>query len=208
MFVTVLAKLVPLFFKSEHALFFLCSQNCLFWKWHRYFQNLLITPLLLLKFPYPKISAFVKKNLVISFMLHLWRVDSRVLNWIVPIESDILIFRLGMEDTTLTLEQVEHMLPAPRTISSVRIREFDDTTANPEPIVQDEEEADQLLEEFLSPSKLVSTCNHSFCWQFLSFLLCFTFSHFLLQSLLNWSESGCKWWQLTKLLLYNYPQKN
>ena len=85
MFVTVLAKLVPLFFKSEHALFFLCSQNCLFWKWHRYFQNLLITPLLLLKFPYPKISAFVKKkNLVISFMLHLWRVDSRVLNWIVP----------------------------------------------------------------------------------------------------------------------------
>lgn len=98
-----------------------------------------------------------------------------------------------MEDTTLTLEQVEHMLPAPRTISSVRIREFDDTTANPEPIVQDEEEADQLLEEFLSPSKLVSTGNHSFCWQFLSFLLCFTFSHFLLQSLLNWSESGCKW---------------
>lgn len=69
--------------------------------------------------------------------------------------------RLGMEDTTLTLEQVEHMLPAPRTISSVRIREFDDTTANPEPIVQDEEEADQLLEEFLSPSKLRSLTGFS-----------------------------------------------
>lgn len=66
-----------------------------------------------------------------------------------------------MEDTTLTLEQVEHMLPAPRTISSVRIREFDDTTANPEPIVQDEEEADQLLEEFLSPSKLRSLTGFS-----------------------------------------------
>ncbi|KAJ7360064.1 Leucine-rich repeat-containing protein 56 [Desmophyllum pertusum] len=62
---------------------------------------------------------------------------------------------LGMEDNTLTLEQIERLLPAPREISSVRIREFDDSTANPEPIAQDEE-ADQLLEEFLSPSKLRS----------------------------------------------------
>ena len=60
-----------------------------------------------------------------------------------------------MEETTLSLEQIEHMPAAvPREISSVRIREFDDSTANPEPIAQDEE-ADQLLEEFLSPSKLV-----------------------------------------------------
>lgn len=59
-----------------------------------------------------------------------------------------------MEDTTLTLEQIERIPPAPKEISSVRIREFDDSTANPEPIAQDEE-ADQLLEEFLSPSKLV-----------------------------------------------------
>ncbi|KAL9956013.1 hypothetical protein ACROYT_G037430 [Oculina patagonica] len=62
---------------------------------------------------------------------------------------------LGMEDTTLTLEQIERIPPAPKEISSVRIREFDDSTANPEPIAQDEE-ADQLLEEFLSPSKLRS----------------------------------------------------
>lgn len=59
-----------------------------------------------------------------------------------------------MEDTTLTLEQIEHVPQMPREFSSVRIREFDDSTANPEPIAQDEE-ADQLLEEFLSPSKLV-----------------------------------------------------
>ena len=64
------------------------------------------------------------------------------------------VFSLGMEDTTLTLEQIEHVPAAHRAISSVRIREFDDSTANPEPVTQDEE-ADQLLEEFLSPSKLV-----------------------------------------------------
>lgn len=62
---------------------------------------------------------------------------------------------VGMEDTTLTLEQIEHVPQVPREFSSVRIREFDDSTANPEPIAQDEE-ADQLLEEFLSPSKLRS----------------------------------------------------
>lgn len=60
---------------------------------------------------------------------------------------------LGMEDPRLTLEQIEPVPAVPREISSVRIREFDDSTANPEPIVQDEE-ADLLLEEFLSPSKL------------------------------------------------------
>lgn len=65
-----------------------------------------------------------------------------------------MFFSVGMEDTTLTLEQIEHVPQAPREFSSVRIREFDDSTANPEPIAQDEE-ADQLLEEFLSPSKLV-----------------------------------------------------
>ena len=59
-----------------------------------------------------------------------------------------------MEKPRLTLEQIDHMPAVPREISSVRIREFDDSTANPEPIVQDEE-ADLLLEEFLSPSKLV-----------------------------------------------------
>lgn len=64
------------------------------------------------------------------------------------------VFSVGMEDTTLTLEQIEHVPQVPREYSSVRIREFDDSTANPEPIAQDEE-ADQLLEEFLSPSKLV-----------------------------------------------------
>lgn len=59
----------------------------------------------------------------------------------------------GMEETHLTLEQIEHIPAIPKEISSVRIREFDDSTANPEPIVQDKE-ADHLLEEFLSPSKL------------------------------------------------------
>lgn len=62
---------------------------------------------------------------------------------------------LGMEETPLTLEQVEHIPTIPRELSSVRIREFDESTANPEPIVQDDE-ADHLLEEFLSPAKLVS----------------------------------------------------
>lgn len=66
-----------------------------------------------------------------------------------------------MEDTALTLEQIEHVPQAPREFSSVRIREFDDSTANPEPIAQDEE-ADQLLEEFLSPSKLVGFGNTDF----------------------------------------------
>ena len=66
----------------------------------------------------------------------------------------IFCFSLGMDDPTLTLEQFECMPAVPREISSVRIREFDDSTANPEPIVQDDE-ADQLLEGFLSPSKLV-----------------------------------------------------
>ena len=60
-----------------------------------------------------------------------------------------------MEETPLTLEQVEHIPTIPRELSSVRIREFDESTANPEPIVQDDE-ADHLLEEFLSPAKLVS----------------------------------------------------
>ena len=55
----------------------------------------------------------------------------------------------------MTLEQVEHIPTIPRELSSVRIREFDESTANPEPIVQDDE-ADHLLEEFLSPAKLVS----------------------------------------------------
>lgn len=68
------------------------------------------------------------------------------------------VFSLGMEDTPLTLEQIEHMPTAPREFPSVRIREFDDSTANPEPIAQDEE-ADQLLEEFLSPSKLVGVAS-------------------------------------------------
>lgn len=68
------------------------------------------------------------------------------------------VFSLGMEDTPLTLKQIEHMPPAPREFSSIRIREFDDSTANPEPIAQDEE-ADQLLEEFLSPSKLVGVAS-------------------------------------------------
>ena len=68
------------------------------------------------------------------------------------------VFSVGMEDTTLTLEQIEHVSQVPREFSSVRIREFDDSTANPEPIAQDEE-ADQLLEEFLSPSKLVGFSN-------------------------------------------------
>ena len=60
-----------------------------------------------------------------------------------------------MEETPLTLEQVEHIPTIPRELSSVRIREFDESAANPEPIVQDDE-ADHLLEEFLSPAKLVS----------------------------------------------------
>ncbi|XP_073246688.1 leucine-rich repeat-containing protein 56-like [Porites lutea] len=60
---------------------------------------------------------------------------------------------LGMEETPLTLEQVEHIPTIPRELSSVRIREFDESTANPEPIAQDDE-ADHLLEEFLSPAKL------------------------------------------------------
>ena len=70
----------------------------------------------------------------------------------------LYVFSLGMEDTTLTLEQIERIPAASRGISSVRIREFDDSTANPEPIAQDEE-ADQLLEEFLSPSKLVGVAS-------------------------------------------------
>ena len=72
-----------------------------------------------------------------------------------------------MEDTTLTLEQIEHVPQMPREFSSVRIREFDDSTANPEPIAQDEE-ADQLLEEFLSPSKLVGCSKYEPCGHFLS----------------------------------------
>lgn len=66
-----------------------------------------------------------------------------------------------MEKPRLTLEQIQHMPSVPREISSVRIREFDDSAANPEPIVQDEE-ADLLLEEFLSPSKLVCVTSLGF----------------------------------------------
>lgn len=69
--------------------------------------------------------------------------------------SVLVSLSLGMEETPLTLEQVEHIPTIPRELSSVRIREFDESTANPEPIVQDDE-ADHLLEEFLSPAKLVS----------------------------------------------------
>ena len=41
--------------------------------------------------------------------------------------------------------------------SSVHITEFGDVRVNPQPIVQDEEETDVLLEEYLSPRKLVSS---------------------------------------------------
>ncbi|XP_067043265.1 leucine-rich repeat-containing protein 56-like [Acropora muricata] len=62
---------------------------------------------------------------------------------------------LGMEEHGLTLGQIEAVPAANREISSVRIREIDDSSSNPEPIVQGEE-ADLLLEEFLSPTKLRS----------------------------------------------------
>ncbi|XP_074638081.1 leucine-rich repeat-containing protein 56-like [Acropora palmata] len=62
---------------------------------------------------------------------------------------------LGMEEHGLTLEQIEAVPAVNREISSVRIREIDDSSSNPEPIVQGEE-ADLLLEEFLSPTKLRS----------------------------------------------------
>ncbi|XP_068673337.1 leucine-rich repeat-containing protein 56-like [Montipora foliosa] len=62
---------------------------------------------------------------------------------------------LGMDEFQLTLEEIEAVPAVPREISTVRIREIDDSSANPDPIIQDEE-ADLLLEEFLSPSKLRS----------------------------------------------------
>ena len=63
-------------------------------------------------------------------------------------------FSLGMDEFQLTLEEIEAVPAVPREISTVRIREIDDSSANPDPIIQDEE-ADLLLQEFLSPSKLV-----------------------------------------------------
>ena len=70
--------------------------------------------------------------------------------------SVLVSLSLGMEETPLTLEQVEHIPTIPRELSSVRIREFDESAANPEPIIVQDDEADHLLEEFLSPAKLVS----------------------------------------------------
>ena len=64
-----------------------------------------------------------------------------------------------MEEHGLTLEQIEAVPAVNREISSVRIREIDDSSSNPEPIVQGEE-ADLLLEEFLSPTKLVRNKGH------------------------------------------------
>lgn len=64
-----------------------------------------------------------------------------------------------MEEQGLTLEQIEAVPAVNREISSVRIREIDDSSSNPEPIVQGEE-ADLLLEEFLSPTKLVRNKGH------------------------------------------------
>ena len=69
-------------------------------------------------------------------------------------------FSLGMEEHGLTLEQIEAVPAVNREISSVRIREIDDSSSNPEPIVQGEE-ADLLLEEFLSPTKLVRNEGHA-----------------------------------------------
>ena len=58
------------------------------------------------------------------------------------------------EELLLSVEQI-NSVPTQRNFTGVKIREFDDSLANPEPIKQ-EEDTDQLLEEFLSANKLVS----------------------------------------------------
>ncbi|XP_032222636.1 leucine-rich repeat-containing protein 56 isoform X2 [Nematostella vectensis] len=59
----------------------------------------------------------------------------------------------GMEEGMLTFDDVTSV---PKVNSGVRIRELDDGYVNPEPIKHEEEEAEHLWEEFLSPAKLKS----------------------------------------------------
>ena len=59
-----------------------------------------------------------------------------------------------MEQDFLLLEQPVNPRPQSTKVTSVSIREFSEENANPEPIQRDED-TDQLMEEFLSPNKLV-----------------------------------------------------
>ena len=72
------------------------------------------------------------------------------------------LLRAVMEEAT-SAAQISS-LPVQSSFSGVKIREFDDSTANPEPIKQ-EEDTDQLLEEFLSANKLVRFGNAGFLWR-------------------------------------------
>lgn len=60
-----------------------------------------------------------------------------------------------MEQELLVLDEPPEHRQTQQRISSVKIRDFGETNANPEPIQRDEE-TDLLMEEFLSPNKLVS----------------------------------------------------
>lgn len=68
-----------------------------------------------------------------------------------------------MEDDVLTIDDIANHVTRHGAYNGVRIREFDDGNVNPQPVKRDEEEesADHLWEEFLSPNKLV--CDKFMC---------------------------------------------
>ena len=50
---------------------------------------------------------------------------------------------------------IDHRLPIPTSSGeSVNIREFEDTVINPDPVIRNED-TEQLMEDYLSPQKLV-----------------------------------------------------
>jgi hypothetical protein len=54
-------------------------------------------------------------------------------------------------------------LPTSTTSSqSVNIREFDDTVINPDPVIRNED-TEQLMEDYVSPQKLVKPSFHYIC---------------------------------------------
>ena len=54
-------------------------------------------------------------------------------------------------------------LPTSTTSSqSVNIREFDDTVINPDPVIRNED-TEQLMEDYVSPQKLVKPPFHYIC---------------------------------------------
>ncbi len=50
---------------------------------------------------------------------------------------------------------IDH-LPVSSSSESVNIREFDDTVINPDPVIRNED-TEQLMEDYLSPQKLVKS---------------------------------------------------